>query len=310
MPLITICIPAYKRVNYLQRLLDSISIQTFRDFDVVITDDSPDDSVRNLVQQYRSSFPIFYHHNSPAKGTPANWNEGISHATGDWIKLIHDDDWFATKESLGIFAKHAGTNSKLIFSAYANCIDGQTAMETKRLGTSWKDRITKEPMTLLAYNVIGPPSVTMVHSSVKDRYDERMKWRVDMDYYVELLLKDKSYTYIDEVLINVGISTTQVTNECFQNPSVELPEGFLLLQKYGSFRLRNIWVYDAWWRLLRNMQITSEQQLQQYPPAEWPQVIVRMVSDLRKMPAFVLKFGPFSKFAMFVSWLTNQPKAN
>jgi len=310
MPLISICIPAYKRVNYLQRLLDSIALQTFRDFEVVITDDSPDDSVKSLVENYRMSFPIFYFHNQKAKGTPANWNEGISKAKGDWIKLIHDDDWFTTNESLGIFAAHTKGNSTFIFSAYANCVNGESVGEVKRLGNSWKQRITREPMTLLAYNVIGPPSVIMVHKSVKETYDEQMKWRVDMDFYVRLLLQDNNYTYINEVLINVGISKTQVTNECFQNPFVELPEGFLLLEKYGSRRLENIWVYDAWWRLLRNMHITTVQQLAKYQPSSWPPVIITMTRHLKKMPGFVLKFGPFSKFAMLLSWFLNQHKGS
>ncbi len=310
MPLISICIPAYKRVNYLQRLLESIAIQTFKDFEVVITDDSPDRSVSDLVENYRSLFPILYYHNQQAKGTPANWNEGISKASGEWIKLIHDDDWFATKDSLRIFADHTKHNTTFIFSAYENHVDGEPTGEIKRLGNSWKQRITREPMTLLAYNVIGPPSVIMVHRSVKEVYDEQMKWRVDMDFYVRLLLQNKNYSYINDVLVNVGISTTQVTNECFLNPSVELPEGFLLLQKYGSHRLQNIWVYDAWWRLLRNMHITSKKQLMQYQPATWPQVVVNMTEHLKKMPGFVLKFGPFSKIAMLLSWFVNQPKGS
>ena len=47
-PLISICIPAYKRIDYLQKLLDSISIQTFKDYEVIVTDDSPDESVEIL----------------------------------------------------------------------------------------------------------------------------------------------------------------------------------------------------------------------------------------------------------------------
>ena len=44
--LISICIPAYKHPDFLKRLLDSISIQSFRDFEVIISDDSPDPGSR------------------------------------------------------------------------------------------------------------------------------------------------------------------------------------------------------------------------------------------------------------------------
>jgi glycosyltransferase involved in cell wall biosynthesis len=60
---ISICIPAYKRVNYLRRLLDSIAIQTFRDFEVIITDDSDDLSVKELSYLYKDKFQLCYHKN-------------------------------------------------------------------------------------------------------------------------------------------------------------------------------------------------------------------------------------------------------
>lgn len=309
MPLISICIPAYKRVTYLKRLLDSIAIQIFTDFEVVINDDSPDDSVEKLVDVYRKKFLIVYYHNQVAKGTPANWNAAINRASGQWIKLMHDDDWFNHPDSLDIFAEETKKGRKFIFSAYANSVDNNSAPVEKHVRHSWKQKIIMEPMTLLAYNVVGPPSVTLVHKSVHQEYDERMKWRVDMDFYVRILLQEQDYNYIDKVLINVGISETQVTNYCFQNPMVELPEGYLLLQKYGADRLKNIWVYDAWWRLLRNMHIKNSKQLLQFEPKPWPAVIVKMVSHLNKVPSFLLKQGAFSKTAMLFSYLSNSSKA-
>src|SRR5882724_7428907 len=120
--LISICIPAYKGIEYLQRLLDSIAMQTFRNFELVITDDSPDDTVKELCKQYQNQFPLNYHRNPVPLGTPANWNEAISKAVGEWIKLMHDDDWFYDKNSLAYFADAISNNpsSSFVFSAYMN----------------------------------------------------------------------------------------------------------------------------------------------------------------------------------------------
>ncbi len=306
-PLISICIPAYKRVQYLQRLLNSIAVQTFMDFDVIISDDSPDDSVKDLLNRYYGKFALHYYKNEPSLGTPANWNFGISKATGEWIKLIHDDDWFASTGSLQLFADNIKTGNKFIFSAYANRKNaGTESNEKMHLPALWKNKIIKNPLTLLAYNVIGPPSVTLVHSSIKERYDERMKWRVDMDFYVRILLLEKSYTYINDILVNVGISESQVTNVCFENPSVELPEGFLLLEKYGIDRLKNIWVYDAWWRLLRNMNIRNEGQLNNYVNEQWPEVIIKITNHLNKINSKFIRIGVVSKITMICSYLLNR----
>jgi glycosyltransferase involved in cell wall biosynthesis len=287
-------------------LLDSIAVQTFRDFEVIVSDDSDNDSVKKLLISYETKFKIRYFKNEPSLGTPANWNFGISKAEGEWIKIIHDDDWFATPESLKVFVKHTSYKHKFIFCAYAN-MDNKSAIGKKiYFPFFWKKRIIKDPLTLLAHNVVGPPSVILVHRSIKELYDERMKWRVDMDFYVRLLLKERSYTYIDKVLVNVGIGDTQVTNECFENPSVELPEGFLLLKKYGENRLKNIWVYDAWWRLLRNMKVTDEQQLKKYVNEKWPEVIIQMAKHLNTIPHKLLKMGVSSKATMLISYLINR----
>ena len=48
MPLISICIPAYNRTTYLKRLFESIVDQVFKDFEVIVSDDSPNDSVKDL----------------------------------------------------------------------------------------------------------------------------------------------------------------------------------------------------------------------------------------------------------------------
>ena len=82
---------------------------------------------------------------------------------------------------------------------------------------------------------------------------------------------------ISQNLIQVGVSESQVTNYCINVPSVELPEGHILLTKYGTAPLKNIIVFDAWWRILRNCGIRSLQDLTQFGDQYWPTCIQQMV---------------------------------
>jgi glycosyltransferase involved in cell wall biosynthesis len=287
-------------------LLDSIRIQSFRDFEIIISDDSDTDSVKNLLKQFENELPIRYFKNDPAFGTPANWNAAISKATGEWIKLMHDDDWFADERALEQFFKASSVNKSFIFSAYLN-IFSENESEKKFFPASWRERIIINPLTLLPRNVIGPPSVTMIHRSVTETYDEQLKWRVDIEYYIRLIRKEKDFHYIDQPLINVGIGYTQVTNYCKDHPEVELPEGLILLKKYGTAPLKNVRVYDAWWRILRNVKIRNEKQLLHWAPSdEWPPAIFRMIKHQSYISYSLLKFGPISKIAMTISYLFNR----
>ena len=309
-PIISICIPAYKRIDYLKRLLWSIEIQKFKDFEVIISDDSNDDSVAVLLKEFNGRFEIKYFKNEKALGTPANWNHAISKATGEWIKLMHDDDWFDNEHSLEKFAFATNNNNKFIFSAYTNKTELTNDTEKKSFNENLKTAILKNPLLLLAKNIIGPPSVTLFHNSIKDKYDEGLKWRVDIEYYIRNISKGIEFTYINELLINVGVSESQVTNYCLNVPSVEIPEMYILLSKYGTSPLKNIMVYDAYWRILRNTHIHSKSKLESFGQTDWPAVILSMVELQSKFNQSTLRNGVISKTLMSISYIYNQLKSN
>ena len=69
---ISICVPAYSRVNYLKRLLASILQQSYRPFEVVITDDSPCNEVQALIGFLSLTPLIRYSINDTSMGPHAN----------------------------------------------------------------------------------------------------------------------------------------------------------------------------------------------------------------------------------------------
>jgi hypothetical protein len=153
--------------------------------------------------------------------------------------------------------------------------------------------------------MIGPPSVSMFHKSVQIKYDTRLNWRVDQEYYIRIIKILKDFEYINNPLINVGVSESQVTNSCINVPNVEIPEGYILLDKYGTSPLKNIIVFDAWWRILRNCQIRSEKDLSQFGDTHWPVAIINMVHLQSKFSSAQLKNGFISKLFMTFSYLQN-----
>lgn len=300
----SICIPAFKHEKNIRRLLNSIEVQSFRDYEIIISDDSPDNSVQSVVSAF-TSLPIKYYRNIPSQGMPRNWNFAISKACGQWIKIMHDDDWFSDKDSLKYFAEETTKGGMFIFSRYMDVFENGKV--TKPSFSSYLEkRILRNPVSLMAKNVIGPPSVTLIHNSIKEQYDERFKWRVDIDYYIRLLLNRNSFSIIDRPLINVGISAAQVTNSCYNVPEVELPESLLIIEKYGLLPFRDILVYDAWWRMLRNMNIRSKEKISMYASGQVPTIILTMIKHESFIPIKILNIGVVSKILMFISYLLNK----
>jgi glycosyltransferase involved in cell wall biosynthesis len=303
--LISICIPAYKRTDYLQRLLDSVAAQTFTDFEVVLSDDSPDDSVRQMSTQYQNRFPISYHRNSTPLGTPENWNQAVRMARGEWIKLMHDDDWFADAQSLQVFVDllQAHPGSVFFFSAYAN-IELALNRTEKVLASSFRlKKLYQNPATLFAKNVIGPPSAVLYKKNNRIEYDNELKWLVDIDFYIRYLSSAKP-VYTSQVLVNIGISDSQVTKESFRNKNIEIPESLLLLNKLGANSFRNILVFDAMWRLMRNLGIRDGGEISKSGySGEIPSQVFAIINFQKKIPQGFLRNGFGSKLLMMICYL-------
>jgi glycosyltransferase involved in cell wall biosynthesis len=304
---ISICIPAFKRADYLRRLLDSIVLQSFRNFEVIIADDSPGDEVEQLSQEYSSKVNLRYHRNTTPAGTPENWNIALDLARGEWIKIMHDDDWFTGENSLQDFKTAIDSHPSygFFFAAYNN-VSLNTHIVQPAYSNGFRNRLLKKsPASLVSRNTIGPPSVVIHKSNIGIRYDKSLKWLVDIDFYIRALDKT-AWAYIEKPLINVGIGQEQVTRDCFRQRPIEIPENFYLLNKVGVSALKNIMVYDAWWRLMRNLEIKKKEEIVESGyPGPIPQVVLSMIRWQARLPNLLLKTGLFSKAIMSLHYICN-----
>jgi glycosyltransferase involved in cell wall biosynthesis len=308
-PLISICIPAYKRIAYLKRLLDSIDKQTFLNFEVIITDDSPDNSISDFLRQNNYSFIYQYIKNEPAKGTPLNWLEGIKYAKGEWIKIIHDDDWLTNGNSLQLFANAISDSIDCIFSGYIAYFEKSDKVIDKTISLRRFQRIARHPYFLFSSNELGPPSVVMFRRGIKETYDPALKWLVDIEAYIRIFNHYKC-VYINKPLITMSYNDTQVTNDCFRNPEVEIQEALIYYYKHGPVSCQRILTYDAWWRLIRNLGVRNESGLHNYANGfSIPEFLIEIVSVQSLIAPSILKNGVISKVVMLISYIIRLLKA-
>jgi glycosyltransferase involved in cell wall biosynthesis len=88
-PLISIVIPVYNATDYLNETLISLFNQTYKNIEIIcINDGSTDDSFA-ILEKYQDKIIIINQTNS---GQCAASNNGLKHATGDYIKFFDADD--------------------------------------------------------------------------------------------------------------------------------------------------------------------------------------------------------------------------
>ena len=92
-PLFTVFTPTFNRAHTLTRAFESLSSQTFRDFEWLVIDDGSTDGTRDLVERWKheASFPIRYEHQIN-QGKMAAFNRGVGFAGGELFVPLDSDD--------------------------------------------------------------------------------------------------------------------------------------------------------------------------------------------------------------------------
>lgn len=93
---ISIIIPTYNRPDLLKECINASLSQTLAPYEIIIGDDSSNNDSKDLVEQIikeNKTIKISYFKNSPPKKQIGNVNFLIDKAEGDYVTLIHDDDY-------------------------------------------------------------------------------------------------------------------------------------------------------------------------------------------------------------------------
>lgn len=92
-PLVTIGLPVYNGDNYLADALDSILAQTFRDFELIISDNASTDRTEEICRRYASMDErIHYYRHTENRGASPNYNFTVANTRGRYFKwMAHDD---------------------------------------------------------------------------------------------------------------------------------------------------------------------------------------------------------------------------
>lgn len=300
-PFVSICIPTYKNVKFVMRLLGSVIEQTFTDYEVVITDNSPDNSIEELVYSFREKLAIRYYKNDPPNNMADNHNAVTQKAVGKWVKIMHDDDWFASPDSLRKFAEAASaTNHRFIFSACNNIYSPSGKEVNELLTGERKIMLEDSPLNLFYLNVIGHPSTTMYRMDEAITYDSRFSWVVDVDFYIRYLQKHPGYNYIPEMLVNIAINYSNESNKYYKNAHVEIPEYLIMLSKFpADLLLKHEYVFHLVWNLVRRFRIRHIKQIKELGYAgSLPDKLDCIIQYQKNIPRFILKQTPWSKRLM------------
>lgn len=95
-PFVSVIVPNYNHAKFLNKRIDSILEQTYKNYEILLLDDCSTDNSREVLQNYASKYPdkiktIFNEING--KNVFKQWRKGIESSCGDLIWICESDDY-------------------------------------------------------------------------------------------------------------------------------------------------------------------------------------------------------------------------
>ena len=92
MPLVSIIVPVYNAIEYLDDCIRSITEQTLEDIEILLVDDGSTDDSFDVLRKWEnrdSRIKVIHQQNS---GVSAARRKGVELASGDWVSFVDADD--------------------------------------------------------------------------------------------------------------------------------------------------------------------------------------------------------------------------
>lgn len=90
-PRVSVCIPTYNRYSYLKSALISALNQTYKNIEIVISDNCSTDNTHQVEADFKDP-RINYHRSKKTSGPIENWNKSVALSSGEFITFLTDDD--------------------------------------------------------------------------------------------------------------------------------------------------------------------------------------------------------------------------
>lgn len=120
MPLVSMIVPVYNVEKYIQKCLDSITAQTYRNIEVIVIDDGTPDNSDEIADSYSKNdkrIKVFHYKNA---GLSVARNRGFEVSTGEYIVFVDSDDALApdyVEYMLGLI-ENTNTNMAMSLARY------------------------------------------------------------------------------------------------------------------------------------------------------------------------------------------------
>ncbi|MCD8011765.1 MAG: glycosyltransferase family 2 protein [Lachnospiraceae bacterium] len=214
--MVSVIIPTYNRAKTIERSLNSVLSQTYKDLEVIIVDDGSDDNTKEVVDSVSDSRVRYYYQDN--QGACCARNLGIDVAKGDYISFQDSDDvWISNKLEIQmrVFEEHKDAD---IVCCKTRCkrLNGSILLPMKSTPEGFLNE-TRGPFGISTQTLVLKKKVTQ-----DIKFDPNVIRYQDLDFLLSAQAQYSVYC-VDKYLVDRFIENDSITNH---------PERVLSMAKY------------------------------------------------------------------------------
>ena len=209
-PRISIITVAFNAQNTIERCINSVLRQKFKNFEYIIIDGGSTDNTCEIISKHRNNIDVFI--SEPDNGIYDAMNKGIALATGDVVGTVNADDFYADDDVLNSIAKVFAEQDTSILYGDLDYVD-----QSDKIIRKWRSGTYSRGMFNWGWM---PPHPTFYCKKIL--FDRLGAYKLDYgsagDYELMLRfihLNNNNAYYLNKVLIKMvigGVSNKSLTN--------------------------------------------------------------------------------------------------
>lgn len=215
---VTVIIPTYNAIQYIDKAIKSVLTQSFENYEIIVVDDGSTDNTQESLDKYvqNRSIRYFYQHNG---GPSSARNKGIAKSISDYIAFLDsDDEWtpFYLEKSIMFLEEN---NYDWVCSAYIRKERNSGKEEIKRLDSASLDNNGRD-VNMLKNGLFYFSSVPIITNTILAKkslfdtvgyFDETFHSGEDWDMWLRFEEAGFKGGYLDEPLAYYMIRDDGIT---------------------------------------------------------------------------------------------------
>lgn len=246
----SIIIPLFNKEDYITDTLNSVTCQTFSDFEVIVVNDSSTDNSLNIARKYEKADSRFKVYTIPNGGVSKARNYGINKAKGEYVCFLDADDIWKDNyldEAHKLIHRYGRRN--FICFAYSWFVDNcDNIVKHCSLGHFFSD--TDKLIDYFEYSVLQKSSIALTSAVIIRRgrlleleycFHEQYRMGEDLDLWVRAAAIDDIIYSNKELMLYRSFTSGGLICSSYHDITKEFPYwSWYDIKSYSSFKDRYV----------------------------------------------------------------------